>query len=106
MMIQSILTRNCKPHGQRLATSIKYQESAKIAKEKISEIFNLFPLLKEEIEKDNYGADYVTLYFKNGSIFDVVSALNSQRGGRRHGLRTSNIWPCHKTAELSGKPKS
>ena len=25
------------------------------------------------------------LTFRNGSIFDVVSVLNSQRGGRRHG---------------------
>lgn len=74
-----------KPGGKYFIVAPGKAQSAKIAKEKISEIFNLFPLLKEEIEKDNYGADYVTLYFKNGSIFDVVSALNSQRGGRRHG---------------------
>lgn len=29
--------------------------------------------------------DYVTLKFRNGSQFDVVGALDSQRGGRRHG---------------------
>lgn len=51
------------------------------------EIFNIFPLLEQEIDHSNFGTDYVTLYFKNGSVFDVVSALNSQRGGRRHGSK-------------------
>ena len=32
------------------------------------------------------GKDYVTLTFRNGSIFDVVGALDSERGGRRHGF--------------------
>lgn len=59
-------------------------QSAKIAKEKIFEIWELFPLLKKEIIGDgNFGGDYVRLSFRNSSIFDVVSALNSQRGGRR-----------------------
>ena len=35
--------------------------------------------------KANIGKDYVTLVFKNGSVFDVVGALDSQRGGRKHG---------------------
>ena len=59
-------------------------QSAKIAREKIIEIWDLFPLLKKEIiGEGNFGGDYVKLTFRNGSIFDVVSALNSQRGGRR-----------------------
>ena len=29
--------------------------------------------------------DYVTLKFRNGSVFDVVGALDSERSGRRHG---------------------
>ena len=33
----------------------------------------------------NYLKDYVTLKFRNGSQFDVVGALDSTRGGRRHG---------------------
>jgi hypothetical protein len=32
----------------------------------------------------NFGKDYVTLKFRNGSIFDVVGALDSTLGGRRH----------------------
>lgn len=46
----------------------------------------MFPILKKEILGDgNFGGDYVRLSFRNGSVFDVVSALNSQRGGRRNG---------------------
>lgn len=51
------------------------EQSAKIAKEKVIEIFNLFPLLKKEIIGDGlFGKDYITLNFRNGSQFDVVGA--------------------------------
>ena len=86
IVIQSILIGNYKPYGSEFANLTKYLESAKIAKEKIYEIWDLFPILKREIiGEGNFGGDYVRLTFRNGSIFDVVSALNSQRGGRRHG---------------------
>lgn len=68
-----------------LATSHKCKESAKIAKEKLEEIFQLFPLLKKEVAIENYGKDYVRLVLKNRSVLDVVGALDSTRGGRRHG---------------------
>lgn len=61
-------------------------QAAKIAKEKLYEIWDLFPLLRQEIiGAGNFGSDYVKLTFKNGSIFDVVGALDTTRGGRRHG---------------------
>lgn len=84
IVIQSILIGNYKQYGLDFANLTKYLESAKIAKEKIFELWELFPLLKKEILGDgNFGGDYVRLSFRNGSVFDVVSALNSQRGGRR-----------------------
>jgi len=62
------------------------EQSAKIAKEKLFELWNIFPLLKKEIiGEGNFGKDYVTLTFRNGSIFDVVGALDTTRGGRRQG---------------------
>ena len=33
----------------------------------------------------NYGKDYITLRFRNGSILDLVGALESSLGGRRNG---------------------
>lgn len=64
----------------------KKEQGAKIAKEKVEEILDIFPLLRKELVGETYnsGADYLKMTFKNGSIFDVVAALDSQRGGRRH----------------------
>lgn len=42
-------------------------------------------MLKNEYVKYNASKDYVTIVFKNGSVFDVVGALDSTRGGRRNG---------------------
>lgn len=67
-------------------------QSAQIAKEKMAEIYDRFPILRREVlgyelsdMPGNFGKDYMTLKFRNGSVFDVVGALDSTRGGRRHG---------------------
>lgn len=70
----------CAPH---------INQSAKIASEKIKEIYDLFPFLRNEVVgtgdvPGNFGKDYVKLTFKNGSLFDVVGTVDSTRGGRRH----------------------
>ena len=72
------------------------EQSAKIAKEKMDEIFDLLPLLKKELvgERFNAGSDYVKLTFRNGSVFDVVAALDSQRGGRRHFGLVDEVFNC------------
>lgn len=66
-------------------------QAAKVAREKMIEIFRYWPILKKEVIggdisdlPGNYGKDYVQISFKNGSILDVVGALDTQRGGRRH----------------------
>ena len=68
------------------------QQAAQITKEKIFEIYDHWPLLKKEVvghelkeEPGNFGKDYVTIRFRNGSQLDVVLAGDAQRGGRRHG---------------------
>ena len=68
------------------------QQAAQITKEKIFEIYEHWPLLKKEIvgwelndNPGNFGKDYVTLKFRNGSILDVVLAGDAARGGRRQG---------------------
>ena len=66
-------------------------QGAQIAKEKLTEIFRYWPLLRKEViggevsdTPGNYGKDYESLKFRNGSVFDVVGALESTLGGRRH----------------------
>lgn len=68
------------------------KQGAQIAKEKITEIYQHWPLIRNEVfgseltdTPGNFGNDYVTIKFRNGSQFDVVGALESTLGGRRHG---------------------
>lgn len=66
-------------------------QAAKISKQKIQEIWRIWPLLKNELEPGmtdgvhaNFGKDYVELFFKNGARLTVVGALDSDRGIRTH----------------------
>ena len=66
-------------------------QAAKISRQKIQEIWRIWPLLKKELEAGNtdgvhanFGKDYVELFFKNGSKLSVVGALDSDRGIRTH----------------------
>lgn len=59
-------------------------QAAKISKQKIEEIWRIWPLLEKETEKANFGKDYVDIYFKNGSRLSIVGALDSDRGIRTH----------------------
>ena len=80
-----------RPGSKVFICAPKINQGAKIAKEKIIEIYRLFPLLRREIiggdlsnEPGSFQKDQVTLKFRNGSVFDVVSSYDSQRGGRRN----------------------
>ena len=60
------------------------QQAAKISRQKIEEIWRIWPLLEKEIDKANFGKDYVDIFFKNGSRLSIVGALDSDRGIRTH----------------------
>lgn len=60
------------------------QQAAKISRQKIEELWRIWPLLEKEVDKANFGKDYVEIYFKNGSKMSVVGALDSDRGLRTH----------------------
>ena len=59
-------------------------QAAKISRQKIEEIWRIYPLLEKEVEKANFGKDYVDIYFKNSSRLSIVGALDSDRGIRTH----------------------
>ena len=89
-----------RPGSKEFICAPKINQGAKIAKEKIIEIYRLFPLLRREIiggdlsnEPGSFQKDQVTLKFRNGSVFDVVSSYDSQRGGRRHGFENFFFLP-------------
>ena len=81
------------PNTKRFICAPNKNQSAQIAKEKLTEIYDRWPLLRREViggdvtdVPGNFGKDYVTIKFRNGSQLDVVGALDSTRGGRRHGF--------------------
>ena len=64
-------------------------QSASIIEEKINELCELIPALKNEINWERGGGtsfskDQVTVVFKNGSVYDNVAASQRSRGKRRH----------------------
>ena len=71
------------PKSKRFICAPKKEQGAKIAKEKFDEIFDRYPLLRKEVLSYTTSTDNIKLTFRNGSIFDVVAALDSARGGRR-----------------------
>ena len=61
------------------------EQAAKITQECLDDIFDFFPLLKEEVKYYKKDKDYTKLIFYNGSKYDVVQMKDSARGGRRFG---------------------
>lgn len=65
-------------------------QAARITKQKVQEIWRIWPLLKNELEPyandvhANFSKDNVKLFFKNGSTLEVTGALDSFRGIRTH----------------------
>ena len=58
-------------------------QSAKIASQKIHQIWEIYPLLKSEIlGEGNFGADYCLLSYRNGSQLTIMTPINSTRGNR------------------------
>jgi hypothetical protein len=84
----SILTLYLKsifyPGIKQFVASGGKEQAANIAKEKIEEIWELFPILKREVRDYQFQKDYVKLVFHNGSKLDIVAVKDSTRGGRRH----------------------
>jgi hypothetical protein len=61
------------------------EQAAKISKENIENIWNFYPILKDEIAKIEFQKDFTKLTFHNGSRLDVVQVADAERGGRRNG---------------------
>ena len=58
-------------------------QTAKIANQKIHQLWDIFPLLKSEVVGDgNFGSDYCTLTYRNGSQLTVMTPISSTRGNR------------------------
>lgn len=61
------------------------EQAAKITQDCLDDIFEFFPLLRDEVKIYTKNKDYTKLTFYNGSKYDVVQMRDSTRGGRRFG---------------------
>jgi hypothetical protein len=61
------------------------EQSAKITADCLNDIFEFYPLLRNEVKTFVENKDYTKLIFYNGSKYDVVQMRDSTRGGRRFG---------------------
>lgn len=102
--VSGILTHNCRafaksflsilgmylrciflPHSKLFICAPGKEQGTKIAMEKLTELWDLFPLFQREVLSKNFQTNQVRIVFRNGSIFDIVAAQDAQRGGRRSG---------------------
>lgn len=59
-------------------------QATNIAKEKIEEIWEKFPILKREVKDYQVSKDYLKVTLQNNSRLDIVAVRESTRGGRRN----------------------
>jgi len=90
-ILSKMLKCSLLPNSKEAMLAANKIQAARIGKEKIEELFRLLPFLKHEVDfrkgsGTTFGKDYIHIRFKNNSEFDIVSILESERGGRRHGL--------------------
>lgn len=73
------------PGTKLFITAPGKEQAAKISQDCLNDIFNFFPILREEVKTFIESKDYTKLIFHNGSRYDVVQTRDSTRGGRRNG---------------------
>ena len=73
------------PGSKRFVVSQFKKASLSITKQKLEEIWNWWPLLRAEVEKENMSSDYIELTFKNKSTFQILTLSASSRGQRASG---------------------
>lgn len=77
------------PNSKLFIVSGGKEQAAKIATEKLEDIWKFFPSLRNEIIEgpgattSKMQKDWIKLVFRNGSTLDIVAARQSARGGRR-----------------------
>lgn len=73
------------PRTKLFVTAVGKEQAAKITQECLDDVFEFYPLLKDEVKTFVRSKDYTKLIFYNGSKYDVVQMRDSTRGGRRVG---------------------
>lgn len=73
------------PKTKLFTCAVGKEQAAKITADNLNDIFDFYPLLRNEVKTFVENKDYTKLIFHNGSRYDVVQMRDSTRGGRRYG---------------------
>lgn len=60
------------------------EQAKNIASEKLAEIFELYPILRNEVKDKREGKDFLEVFLHSGSSIRVIAASNNSRGMRAH----------------------
>ena len=79
------------PNNKLFVCAPGKEQAAKISQQCIDDIFEHYPLLRNEVKIYQNNKDYTRLIFYNGSRYDVVQMSDATRGGRRYGGAVEEI---------------
>jgi hypothetical protein len=79
------------PKTKLFTCAVGKEQAAKITADNINDIFDHYPLLRNEVKIFTENKDYTKLIFYNSSKYDVVQMRDSTRGGRRFGGCTLHL---------------
>lgn len=82
-ILSRILTCIFLPNTKTFVCADIKSTGIKIAKEKINQIFTLFPMLEKQVLIKHEGTQYIEVIFRNGSMFDCIGTTQGTRGIRR-----------------------
>jgi hypothetical protein len=79
------------PRLKLTITSPQKIMSSQIAQQNLEQIWEFFPILKNECKQIRFEKDYTKIVFHNGAILDCVALSESSRGLRRMGLSIEEL---------------
>jgi hypothetical protein len=79
------------PRLKLTITSPQKIMSSQIAQQNLEQIWEFFPILKNECKQIRFEKDYTKITFHNGAVLDCVSLSESSRGLRRNGLSIEEL---------------
>jgi hypothetical protein len=79
------------PRLKLTITSPQKIMSSQIAQQNLEQIWEFFPILKNECKQIRFEKDYTKIVFHNGAVLDCVALSESSRGLRRMGLSIEEL---------------
>lgn len=74
------------PYSTPAISAQTKENAAELLSAKYAEIIRFWPILENEVEKTSFSKNDATVFFKNGSVLDVLANAQTSKGQRRNRL--------------------